>query len=117
MKRKQDHAPLSLHTSLLQRASVARKKTLSLFARKLLMLPAALLLRAAARRSGGCGAAAAGGGARGLTSSAPAASAAAADAAPAPEMIEVTVNGAPVSIPKGANVMAACTAASVDIPR
>jgi len=96
---------------------VARKKTLSLFARKLLMLPAALLLRAAARRSGGCGAAAAGGGARGLTSSAPAASAAAADAAPAPEMIEVTVNGAPVSIPKGANVMAACTAASVDIPR
>ena len=79
------------------------------------MLPAAALLRAVARRSGG---ATGGAPARGLAGSASASAAAdAAPAAPAVEMIEVTVNGAPVSIPKGANVMAACTAASVDIPR
>lgn len=76
------------------------------------MLPAALL-RAAVRRSGGTVASAVGASSRGLAASA----AEAAPAAPAVEMIEVTVNGAPVSVPKGANVMAACTAASVDIPR
>ena len=39
--------------------------------------------------------------------------------APAPVVdgIECTVNGKTVTIPKGANVMAACDAAGVDIPR
>ncbi len=31
--------------------------------------------------------------------------------------IEVTVNGNSVSIPKGSTVMAACSAAGIDIPR
>ena len=38
-------------------------------------------------------------------------------AAAASNDIEVTVNGAPVSIPKGSTVMAACSAAGIDIPR
>ncbi len=37
--------------------------------------------------------------------------------APASDLIEVTVNGEPVQIPKGSTVMAACSAAGVDIPR
>ena len=37
--------------------------------------------------------------------------------APAVDGIECTVNGKTVTIPKGANVMAACDAAGVDIPR
>lgn len=44
--------------------------------------------------------------------------AAAAGAAPAPDdSFEVTVNGVPTRVPKGASVMAACDAAGVDIPR
>jgi hypothetical protein len=70
------------------------------------MLPAALL-RAVARRSGG--GAASTSYVRGL--------AAAASPEPAPETITCIVNGQEVTIPKGANVMAACTAANVDIPR
>lgn len=38
-------------------------------------------------------------------------------AAPASDLIEVTVNGEPVKIPKGSTVMAACSAAGIDIPR
>ena len=38
-------------------------------------------------------------------------------AAPVVDGIECTVNGKTVTIPKGANVMAACDAAGVDIPR
>lgn len=37
--------------------------------------------------------------------------------APASDGIECTVNGKTVTIPKGSNVMAACDAAGVDIPR
>lgn len=37
--------------------------------------------------------------------------------APAADGIECTVNGKTVTIPKGSNVMAACDAAGVDIPR
>jgi hypothetical protein len=47
-----------------------------------------------------------------------AAAAAAAGAAPAADdSFEVTVNGVPTRVPKGASVMAACDAAGVDIPR
>jgi len=42
-------------------------------------------------------------------------------AQPAPaqqdDMIEVTVNGSPVKIAKGSNVLQACEAAGVDVPR
>ena len=42
-------------------------------------------------------------------------------AQPAPaqqeDTIEVTVNGSPVKVPKGYNVLQACEAAGVDIPR
>lgn len=44
----------------------------------------------------------------------------AAQAAPAPAddgMVEVTVDGKPVKIAKGSNVLQACDAAGVDIPR
>jgi hypothetical protein len=37
--------------------------------------------------------------------------------APASDLIEVTVNGESVQIPKGSTVMAACSAAGIDIPR
>ena len=50
---------------------------------------------------------------RGLQTSAPAQQ----QPAPASDMIEVTVNGEPVQIPKGSTVMAACATAGVDIPR
>lgn len=43
--------------------------------------------------------------------------AAAAQPAPVEDTIEVTVDGQKVSIPKGANVLAACDAAGKDIPR
>ena len=33
------------------------------------------------------------------------------------DMVEVTVNGRPVSVPKGSNVLQACEAGGVDIPR
>lgn len=33
------------------------------------------------------------------------------------DMIEVTVNGRTVSVPKGSNVLQACEAGGVDIPR
>ncbi|KFM23437.1 NADH dehydrogenase [ubiquinone] iron-sulfur protein 1, mitochondrial [Auxenochlorella protothecoides] len=43
----------------------------------------------------------------------------AAQAAPAPadDLIEVTVDGKPVKVPKGSNVLQACDAAGVDVPR
>lgn len=43
----------------------------------------------------------------------------AAQAAPAPadDMIEVTVDGKPVKVAKGSNVLQACDAAGVDVPR
>jgi NADH dehydrogenase (ubiquinone) Fe-S protein 1 len=37
--------------------------------------------------------------------------------APPPDTIEVTVDGRKVTIPKGSNVIQACDAAGVDIPR
>lgn len=37
--------------------------------------------------------------------------------APAEDLIEVTVDGQPVKVPKGSNVLQACDAAGVDIPR
>ncbi len=43
--------------------------------------------------------------------------AAAAQPAPADDLIEVFVDGNSVKIPKGANVLSACTAAGVDVPR
>jgi hypothetical protein len=39
------------------------------------------------------------------------------DGQPKEEMVEVTVNGRPVSVPKGSNVLQACEAGGVDIPR
>lgn len=41
------------------------------------------------------------------------------EAAPAEkeDMVEVIVNGRPVSVPKGSNVLQACEAGGVDIPR
>jgi NADH dehydrogenase (ubiquinone) Fe-S protein 1 len=44
-------------------------------------------------------------------------SAAAAQPAPADDLIEVTVDGKPTRVPKGSNVLQACDAAGVDIPR
>ena len=41
----------------------------------------------------------------------------AASALAADDSFEVTVNGVPTRVPKGASVMAACDAAGVDIPR
>ena len=41
----------------------------------------------------------------------------AAQPAPAEDLIEVTVDGKPVKVPKGSNVLQACDAAGVDIPR
>lgn len=43
--------------------------------------------------------------------------AAAAAPAAAEDLIEVTVDGKPVKVPKGSNVLQACDAAGVDIPR
>jgi NADH dehydrogenase (ubiquinone) Fe-S protein 1 len=43
--------------------------------------------------------------------------AAAAQPAPADDLIECIVDGTPVKVPKGANVLSACTAAGVDVPR
>lgn len=39
------------------------------------------------------------------------------DGQPKEELVEVTVNGRPVSVPKGSNVLQACEAGGVDIPR
>lgn len=38
-------------------------------------------------------------------------------ASPDEDLIEVIVNGRPVSVPKGSNVLQACEAGGVDIPR
>lgn len=43
--------------------------------------------------------------------------AAAAQPAPADDLIECFVDGQSVKVPKGANVLSACTAAGVDVPR
>lgn len=43
--------------------------------------------------------------------------AAAAQPAPADDLIECIVDGKTVKVPKGANVLSACTAAGVDVPR
>lgn len=41
----------------------------------------------------------------------------AAQPAPADDTIEVTVNGEHIKVPKGYNVLQACEAAGVDVPR
>ena len=69
---------------------------------KMLPFSASVALRAAARRARG--------GVRAAASAAPA-------AAPADDGLQVTVNGEPVTVPKGSSVMQACEAAGVDIPR
>merc|ERR1711920_845620 len=48
-----------------------------------------------------------------------ASSSSSAEAAPAPaeEMVELTVNGKTVSVPKGASALQACDLAGVDVPR
>lgn len=43
--------------------------------------------------------------------------AAAAQPQPADDLIELTVDGQPVKVPKGSNVLQACEAVGVDIPR